>query len=633
MQPPSRDQVAAARRSDVQLDHLRPGALADVFHLHLDREPAPPAELGRTGAYGAEPHGRVGQPVHEREAHRQLARLVPAVPDQDALAISHLAGLAREPAEGRRMLDALGEGHREPTTGLGVPHQHVYQAIGQLLATEPTLQEGGCPARERDGDRRARVQHHHCPGVGLQDSLDQLLLLPRQVHARAVVTLALPIIIGAHDDDGRIALTGGPGRFLHACPRCGGRSGWRGGPILSLRQFAPRHGKDLNGGPQSAAQGFDLVMGTDPGAAASHDGQPLGAGADHRHFPQTAQVEGQEAVVLEQHHRLDGRPASHQPVFGMVPWPFGALRGVAQGAEPIERSEDPERLLIDSMLLSPPLPHGTRQHRAEGAPGTWHFDVEARFRGLFGPRRCPPVGHDYPVETPLPPQDHREEVGVVGQVAAVQTVVARHHRLNMAFPHRELEWQEVKLPQGPLVDFGRAHATFVLGFVADEVLDRGHDTLSLGAGYVSNRQLPAQIGVLGKTLEVAAPKRVAVKVHGWGQQYARLFFPRLARHGSAGLLDHRRVPRRPQGRATRDANRRGRAQVVGASGAPSPIGPVGHFDRRHPETFDCDGVPIVKASRQSGLLVQRHGRDQSLDVVPFAAHFRVVRPRHAFPRS
>ena len=144
----------------------------------------------------------------EGEADRQLARLVPAVPDKDALAVTYLARLAREPAERRRVLDALRQGHGEATPGLSVADQYVDQGVGQLLASEPALDERRGPSGEGDGDRRACVQDHDRPGVGLEHPLDQFLLLAGQVHARAVVALALPIVVGAYDDDGHIGCRG-----------------------------------------------------------------------------------------------------------------------------------------------------------------------------------------------------------------------------------------------------------------------------------------------------------------------------------------------------------------------------------------------------------------------------------------
>ena len=106
------------------------------------------------------------------------------------------------------MLDALRQGRREATTRFGIPDQDVDQGVGQFLTAEPALQESRCPGGKGQGDGCARVQDHHAVGIGLQHLLHQLHLVAREVHAGAVVTLALPICVGAYDDNGDVNLSG-----------------------------------------------------------------------------------------------------------------------------------------------------------------------------------------------------------------------------------------------------------------------------------------------------------------------------------------------------------------------------------------------------------------------------------------
>ena len=93
----------------------------------------------------------------QREAHRQSARVVPPITDEQALAIADLARLTGEAPERRRVLYAHWKRRWEPPTRLAVAEKHVDDGVRQLLPTEPGLDDRARLVRPAETDRGAGV--------------------------------------------------------------------------------------------------------------------------------------------------------------------------------------------------------------------------------------------------------------------------------------------------------------------------------------------------------------------------------------------------------------------------------------------------------------------------------------------
>ena len=218
----------------------------------------------------------------EGKTDRQLARLVPAVPDKDALAVTYLAGLSREPAERRRVLDALRQGHGEAPPGSASPTNTSTSAWAS--SWPPNQHWTSAAARAAKGTVTGDPVFRTTTVLELasEHPLDQFLLLAGQVHARAVVALALPIVVGADDDNGHIGAPGDLAAFpIDACAAA---------PVpASSFSRASRHpaAKATSTSGPGAGPAPRAVTGrnrTDPGTAATHDGQLLRARPDQRHL-------------------------------------------------------------------------------------------------------------------------------------------------------------------------------------------------------------------------------------------------------------------------------------------------------------------------------------------------------------
>ena len=106
------------------------------------------------------------------------------------------------------MLELLRESHGQPTTRFCIPDEHVYQRIGEFLASEPRLEDDRRPVREGKAHGRAGVQHYHHPRISVQDPLDQLSLEAWKIHAVPVITFRLPVRVRPNNDYGEVRTSG-----------------------------------------------------------------------------------------------------------------------------------------------------------------------------------------------------------------------------------------------------------------------------------------------------------------------------------------------------------------------------------------------------------------------------------------
>ena len=137
----------------------------------------------------------------EREPGQPLAVLVPPVPHEHALAVAKLPVLSRKVGMRGAVLEANGNGGRQPTARLGRAHQDVGQRPSHLLSPEPALQHGGDVVGPRHGDRGSGVDHDDGPVIGRGHAANQLFLAARKIQVLAVVALALRLArrADAHD--------------------------------------------------------------------------------------------------------------------------------------------------------------------------------------------------------------------------------------------------------------------------------------------------------------------------------------------------------------------------------------------------------------------------------------------------
>ena len=131
--------------------------------------------------------------------------------DQHTLAVAHLAVFTREVAPRRCVLQTFGDGGGESTTRVGISEEHVDHRRSHFLTTEPHLHHGRNIVGPRHVDRCASVHQDDGAWIGGCHLADQLGLSSRQRQCFAVVTFALPLVVGTHHDNGQIAL----GRQVH----------------------------------------------------------------------------------------------------------------------------------------------------------------------------------------------------------------------------------------------------------------------------------------------------------------------------------------------------------------------------------------------------------------------------------
>ena len=362
------------------------------------------------------------------------------------------------------------------------------------------------------------------------------------------------------------------------------------------------------------------------GAAVAQVGH-RGQRSEYRDPGEPGGVEGQAAVVAQQHCRRGGGLARQIPMLGAADH-----RAVGAGGEhPGEAQERGERLghpgvHVGDVELSGG--HGLGQHRG-ALLAERHLDVAAGLhRGHRVAQTHDEVGDHKTVPAPVLAQDLGEQRAAVAAPVAVERVVGAHHRGHSVCGH-PLEVGQVHLVQGPLVG-GDVHLEAgVLHRVAGEVLHARHH-VALQAPGEGGGHLAHMAGILAVGLLGAAPGGVAQQVHAHRAGEGCPRGPQLGADRLADALLECGVERRAPGHRHRE--RGGRSQHA------SP-GAVGEVEPGNAQALDAGRGPsvgVVAAAHQVGdagperrlaveaaeLLLQGHHRHELIGLGPGVSTLR-----------
>ena len=339
------------------------------------------------------------------------------------------------------------------------------------------------------------------------------------------------------------------------------------------------------------------------GAAAADGDRRVGVRADERDGLQLLPVERQQiAVVLQQHQAGAGGVERHRATLLVVEREAGVDGRAIEPAEANRRAQDPPDLVVDRRRRDLAGLDGGQQRLAVHEFRRRHLEVEARVGGGDAVVGRVPVGHHDAVESPLLLHQAVDQRGVLRHVEAVHQVVRRHERADVRLFDRGLERRQVDLAHRALVDVGAGVVAIDLRVVAQEVLDRGADTLGLHPLDVSDGHPRGEERVLPQVFEVPAAHRGAVDVHARRQHDLDAACARVA-------TDHRADPV-----GERDVPAGGEADPGGVGGrradVPDAERPVGHPEGGQPESLHRPDVEVVGAAKIVDLLFQRHLGDE-----------------------
>ena len=234
--------------------------------------------------------------------------VVPAVADEQALAVPDDAPLAGEVADRRVVLVPDRDGLAEATGGSDRPREQIRGRAASRLAEQPALQDRAhavLPGVERD-DGAVR-QHHGDVRVGVGDRIDERDLLRGQVHAGAVVALRLVGGGQPQEQQDHLGVRCQRDRLGHE----------RGVRILRVDDEGGRE-DDLAVGQR---RGQRVERGVEPGRVHLRRPGALvprcpGELADHGD-PTAARGQRQQVAVVLQQHRGRGRGLPGQRVVGV----------------------------------------------------------------------------------------------------------------------------------------------------------------------------------------------------------------------------------------------------------------------------------------------------------------------------
>ena len=192
-------------------------------------------------------------------------------------------------------------------------------------------------------------------------------------------------------------------------------------------------------------------------------------------------VEGQDAVVGQQHGHLGRRPPEQRQVLGGLRLRTDGRRLVrarragpgsrAGGATAASRSaSSTSPAATASTTVGPSDRPGPGISRSRPAPSADEVSTMANQSVITRPSKP----HS-------PRSTSRQQCGLLGEPPTVEPVVGGHDPEGTALLHRQLEGQQVQLAEGALVDHRVDRAPLELGVVADEVLHRGEHAVGLHA--------------------------------------------------------------------------------------------------------------------------------------------------------
>ena len=211
----------------VDLDDLASRTAARIGDIDGDGHAVGVRDGGRRRAGTVIPEGRIRQAVPEREGHRQIPRLVPAIADVQPLAIPDRVAVAREVEVRGGVLEPERERLGEAAGRVDHAEQDVRDRPTGGLARVPRLEDrGGAVDPRRHGHGGAIEQDHDGPGLHGADRADQRHVLRCEVQVCPIATLRFLRDRHRHEDDGDIRIGGG---------RDGGCRRGRGAPPLRRR--------------------------------------------------------------------------------------------------------------------------------------------------------------------------------------------------------------------------------------------------------------------------------------------------------------------------------------------------------------------------------------------------------------
>ena len=366
------------------------------------------------------------------------------------------------------------------------------------------------------------------------------------------------------------------------------------------------------------------------GAGAAGD-EVVGAGAVEGDLLNA--LEGQHAVVLQEHEALGGGGTHELGMTGEVGLVAVLVAGEAGGADDVlKHAAD---VAVQVCFGEAAVLHGGDYALDLVGHAGLHEVVACTHCG-HGAFLVAPVGHHDAVEAPLVTQDGGEELVVLLGVDAVDFVVRAHDGPGVGLADGDLEALQVELAEDAGADAGVVAHTVDLLVVGGEMLDGYAHAVALDAAHVGCGHLAGEEGILGEVLEVTAAEGVAVQVLAGSQEHVGAVFLHLLAHGGGELLYEFGVPGRCQHGSHREAgaieslvgtgtgrvdaeagravgkNRVGNAQAGNGAGGAGSAGNQGCVGSG--EGTGSHAAPAA-AHHQGGLLFQGHGLKDSVYVV------------------
>ena len=546
----------------------------------------------------------------EGVADLEPVSVVPAIADEQPLAVPDGAELAGEGPDRRIVRVAHGHGLGEAARGVDRAEEQIGDGAPAALAEQPTLEDGAgavLPGVQRHD--RAVGKHDDDLVVDGRHGLEQVELCGGKVQMRPVVALGL--VRGRQAEEHHHHL-GGPGLLDRLRPQVGVALRRLGHESWGERDLARR----ADGVPDRR-EGVVEAGRHHLGAAGALVAGSAGELTDDGDRPAAAGVEGEDRPVVLQQHRARRRDLAGQRVVGVG---VEGLAGCKCWQCPVDQRQDAGDGEVDVGQGEGARGNGREDLALTTAARRRHLEVEP---GMH--RRGPivhgaPVGDDDAVVSPVPTQHVGQEPAVLRGVHAVDPVVGAHHGPRPRGGDDPFEGGQVDLPQRPLVDLGRHGHPVRLLVVRGEVFERGTHAPALDAAHERRAELAGEQRVLGEVLEVAPAQRRALHVHSGAEQHRDLLRPALVTQRDADAGEEVDVPGRGEpgrrGKA-RGGNGRADAEMVARGRLlAQPVRSVGDHDGRDAEPRDGFGVPEVGAVQQSGLLLERERVEQRGDVEP-----------------
>ncbi len=334
----------------------------------------------------------------ERECDLELARVVPAVAHEQALAVPHVRVLAREV----EVRGAVGEAHRdrlgETARGVHGAVEHVGDRAAAGLAEQPALDDRGHPRREvRQAHDAAVREHDHRAGVRGDHRVGECELRGGQLDVIAVEALGLERCGHAEEEQHGL--------------RSGCRGHRLGHELVGDRTVVAVAGRERH---LCAGERPDLVERVvetrrvdlrRPGALVARRAGQL---ADDGHgCPGGDRQHG--VVVLQQHDRRAGDLAGERVVN------VGVVRGIRPGSAHrlLHELDVAARGRVEQPLVEHARAHCCDELGIGAALARRHLEVEAGGEAGDALVHRAPVRDDEAVEAPLVAEHLREEPGVL----------------------------------------------------------------------------------------------------------------------------------------------------------------------------------------------------------------------------